>query len=196
MMTLNAAHLRAATVRDVDFVAVTRNQLDIEVASQSSAPVPRGADTFRKRLANCPAAPSSGGASDVEFIVCRADDPAREPLGIAGLYAIDRHNGNCEFGVTISSVKARGLGIGFDTHLALVKFGFEHLRMCRMYAHVKADNVRALKTCERLKMTREGILRQHRWKAGEFVDLHLYGLMVDEWDPELLYWRGCEGKGS
>lgn len=189
MLSTDHVVLRAFRATDVDVVHRTRNDLAVEAASQSGEPRPVGPAAFHARIAAGHPALSSGGTDDIEFAVCRADDPDRAPLGIGGLYGIDRFNGLCELGVTVADPRARGLGLGFDAHLVLIAYAFRTLRMHRVHAHVKADNAAALRTCGRLGMTHEGVLREHRWKDGSFVDLHVYGLLAREWDPALLDWR-------
>lgn len=105
------------------------------------------------------------------------------------MYDVDRFNGIAEFGVTILVRERPGLGLGFETHLALLTYGFDVLRLQKMYVHVKSDNPSAIWTCERFGMIREGTLWSHRWKSGAFLDLLVYGLLRAELDPGLLDWR-------
>ena len=188
MLTVNAITLREFRETDLPFVIATRHDLEIETAAHPSTPVPRSIHVLHQRLREGHLAVSSGSADSVEFIITPVDEP-ETPIGIGGLYAIDRHNGTAEVGVTISDRAHWGTGAGFDAHLALLDYGFEFCRLQRIYGQVKADNVGVVKLCHRLGMTQEGTLRRHRWKPGGHVDLIIFGILVQEYDRSLANWR-------
>jgi RimJ/RimL family protein N-acetyltransferase len=189
MLTLNLVTLRPFHAGDLDFVVSARNDLSIEAASQPTEPRPISRAVFKARLEAGLPAVSSGGADDLEFVITRADDPAGAPLGIAGLYNVDRFNGLAEIGATIAAASARRNGIGIDTYLALARYGFTTLGLNKVYGFVKAGNEAGRGTCVRIGLSEEGVLREHRWIEGERVDLHVYGLLAREWDARLVDWR-------
>jgi ribosomal-protein-alanine N-acetyltransferase len=63
---------------------------------------------------------------------------------------------------------------------AAVRFAFETLELQRIFAHYIARNPASGRVMEKLGMRREGCLRQHRFKAGEYQDLMLCGLLKHE----------------
>lgn len=193
MLTVNAVTLRGLRDSDLEFVVNTREDLEIETAAYPSMPVPQVIDVLRRRLSGGHQAVSSGLADSVEFIVTPVGEPQR-PIGIAGLYAIDRHNGIAELGVTIGDREHWGTGAGFDAHLALLDYGFDHCRLQRIYGQVKSDNAGVLRLCRRLGMTQEGVLRRHRWKSGGHVDLIMFGILAEEYDQSLVHWRDAGRK--
>ncbi len=188
MLELNTIVLRPFRETDLSFVLAVRNDLEIETAAYPCEPRPQLPADLRRRYFEGHSAPSSGGDNDVEFVVATVEDE-RTPVGIAGMYGVDRHNGIGEIGVTIGDRGQWGTGAGFDAHLALIEYGFTYLGLQRIYGQVKSDNRGVLKLCERLGMTREGTLRRHRWKAGNHVDLVVFGLLKEEYDPGLRDWR-------
>jgi RimJ/RimL family protein N-acetyltransferase len=189
MLVLNNIVLRECRDADLAFLVRTRQDLDIEIAAQPGPPVSHSIDQFESRLRAGHLAVSSGAPDSIEFILSTVDTENAAPIGVGGLYGLDAHNRVAEFGVTISDRSHWGTGAGFDAHLALLQYGFEYRGLHRMYAHVKADNTGVLRLCQRLGMTQEGILRQHRWKRGKYVDLVVFGLLAEEWDPTLVDWR-------
>lgn len=192
MLIKNQVVLREFREADLPFLAQTRNDLEIETAAHPGPPHPQQADVFSKRLRAGHTALSSGGPDSVEFVICRAADSDR-PIGVGGLYSIDRHNRISEFGVTIGDRGSWRGGFGFDAHLALMDYAFDTLGLRKLYGQVKSDNRAVLRLCERLGMTREGVLRGHRWRSGRFVDLVVFGIFADEYDRSLANWRAHGG---
>ena len=64
---------------------------------------------------------------------------------------------------------------------AVVKFGFETLGLTRIFANYLAINPASGRVMEKLGMKQEGILRQHRLKWGEHIDLVVCGLLRNEY---------------
>jgi RimJ/RimL family protein N-acetyltransferase len=64
---------------------------------------------------------------------------------------------------------------------ALLDFGFGQLRLERIYAHVLQGNAASCHVVEKLGMTCEGIRRRHVRKGRRLHDVHLYGLLREEW---------------
>ncbi len=192
MLTLNKARLRAIAPADLDHLAGLGADLLIAAAAQPDPPFPLALPAVRSRLEQGHAAPLSGGEHDHEFAIARADDPASEILGIAGLYGVDRFNSIAEIGVTITSPDARGNGIGIDTYVLLSRFAFRAQRLNKVYAQVKGSNTAALATCERLGIRRHGILPEHRWIDGAPDDLHIFGLLARDWSEDMVHWREWE----
>jgi RimJ/RimL family protein N-acetyltransferase len=67
-----------------------------------------------------------------------------------------------------------GKGYAAEAAALLVRFGFERLRLVRVQALCAVDNVRSLRTLERVGMRREGRLFNYRAKHGRLGDHFLY----------------------
>lgn len=179
--------LRSPTEKDIDFVVGMRTTLSLELAAQCSPLLPRARTEFVDRMrATAGVSISSGGPGDVEFIISPASEESR-PIGIGGLYNIDLHNGSSEFGVTIADDSFHGKGLGFDSHAALLYYGFALRRLHRIYGMVKADNIGVIGLCKRLGMRQEGVLRENRWKDGSYVDTIVLGILANEWVPDAAF---------
>ncbi len=100
--------------------------------------------------------------------------------------------GGC--GLRISEPRHRGGFIGYILHRdawgrgyaseaagALVDFGFGTLGLHRIYAVCDPANAASARVLEKLGMRREGLLREHRWEKGRWVDELLYALLEREW---------------
>jgi [ribosomal protein S5]-alanine N-acetyltransferase len=78
----------------------------------------------------------------------------------------------------------RGLwGQGYTTEAAqaLMQFGFQQLRLHRIYAECHPDNRASARVMEKLGMQYEGHLRQNHWANGMWWDTLVYGCLHHEW---------------
>ena len=74
-----------------------------------------------------------------------------------------------------------GKGYATEAALAIVAFGFEELELHRISSWCIADNVASARVLEKVRMKKEGRLRQNEYFKGRWWDTLLYGLLVDEW---------------
>lgn len=63
---------------------------------------------------------------------------------------------------------------------AILRFGFDELRLNRIAAHHFTRNPASGRVLQKLGMQHEGTFRQHLRKWGEFIDAELYGLLRDD----------------
>lgn len=75
-------------------------------------------------------------------------------------------------------------GQGYATEAAsrLIQFGFEELRLNRIYANHNGGNFASGRVMQKIGMKYEGTLREHVWHRGRFVDLIYYGLLRSEYE--------------
>ena len=77
-----------------------------------------------------------------------------------------------------------GKGYAADAAALLVRFGFERLGLVRIQALCAVDNVRSLRTLERVGMRREGRLVNYRLRHGRLGDHFLYAATSRPWDVD------------
>ncbi|MCP4538471.1 MAG: GNAT family N-acetyltransferase [Chloroflexi bacterium] len=75
----------------------------------------------------------------------------------------------------------RGQGYGTEAARALMTFGFDSLGLHRIYATTSSQNIGSWRVMERLRMKREGHLREAELGDGEWLDTLIYGILADEW---------------
>lgn len=63
----------------------------------------------------------------------------------------------------------------------LVRFGFQDLRLHRIWASCNAENVASVRVLEKVGMLPEGRLRESDWFKGRWWDTLLYGILEQEW---------------
>jgi RimJ/RimL family protein N-acetyltransferase len=124
----------------------------------------------------------------VEFHAQHADeafyvitDPTDRCLGHVAFYKIDHRVRSAEFAIVVGDKKSWGSGIGRACTSFMLKFGFEDLQLHRIYLEVLETNERARKLYESLGFKHEGKLRHAQWKNGRYLDVHVMGILDDEW---------------
>lgn len=72
---------------------------------------------------------------------------------------------------------------GYATEAAkcIVRFGFEHLNLNRIYAYVLKRNRASANVLTKAGLTYEGTLRQSARKNGVFEDVDFYALLHEDW---------------
>lgn len=74
-----------------------------------------------------------------------------------------------------------GRGYATEAARAMLAFGFERLRLHRIWASCLAENVASARVLEKLGMRQEGRLRENQWMKERWWDTLVYGILEDEW---------------
>jgi len=126
------------------------------------------------------------------FMRHQEEDPRRKyQLAIVLPGEEDKVIGNC--GVRVQSVGDHegdmgyevapwhwGKGYATEAARAMLRFGFEELRLHRISAHCIAENAASAHVLEKIGMKLEGRLRKKEWMKGRWWDTLLYGVLRDE----------------
>jgi len=136
------------------------------------------------------------------FIAWQKEQPRRRFQLAVVLKGEDRLIGNCGLRVRRSMVQGTdgawegdigyeldprcwGRGYATEAAAAIVRFGFEELKLHRVWSFGLAANLRSWRLMERLGMRREGLLRENEWLRGRWWDTVLYAILEDEWRARL-----------
>ena len=71
-------------------------------------------------------------------------------------------------------------GYGTEAVMALVEYGFNSLKLHRIYAPHFHTNPASGRVLQKVGMTHEGRLREHYLRFGQRVDVELYGMIRNE----------------
>ena len=93
---------------------------------------------------------------------------------------IKREDGIAELGYWIGK-PWWSLGYATEAAQALMGHGFRELDLGRIYAQCFSRNPASARVLQKAGMVREGCLRKHFNKWGEFVDIEIYGLLREEY---------------
>jgi len=74
-------------------------------------------------------------------------------------------------------------GKGYATEAArtLLKFGFEELKLHRIWSWCIAENIASVRVSEKIGMQLEGRLRENEWFKSRWWDTLIFGILENEW---------------
>ena len=101
-------------------------------------------------------------------------------IGTMGLREIDHEHCQAEMGFWIG-VDWWGNGFATEAAHTVIRYGFEELKLNRIYAHHMVRNPVSGRVLEKIGMKPEGLLRQRVRKWGVFEDVVLLAVILDDW---------------
>lgn len=110
-------------------------------------------------------------------ITLRSD--ARQ-IGGVGLRVDDEHQ-HAELGYWLG-VSHWGQGYATEAATEMLRYGFESLKLHRIFASHFGHNPASGRILAKLGMRHEGCQREHIRKWDKFVDSELYGILRHEWE--------------
>lgn len=110
------------------------------------------------------------------FLICRNDDP----VGFVELSETDATGNKGEIGYIIQPSE-HGNGYATEGAKLCLQYAFQDRGLHKVWAQVGAVNTASIRVLEKLDFQQEGLLREHKYSEGEFVDVYRYGLLRAEW---------------
>lgn len=104
----------------------------------------------------------------VVFAVCRREDGAH--IGNVSLDMIDRRHRNARLSIFIAEEATRGKGFGSEAMTLLEKYAFSTLKLHKIWCKTDAGNPQVLRFYKKQGFRQEGLLVEHEFKEGHFVD--------------------------
>jgi len=104
------------------------------------------------------------------------------PIGNIGLIGLDWKNRRTEIGIMIGEKDAWSKGYGTDAILVLLRYLFGELNLNRISLFTDVNNPRAIRCYEKCGFRSEGVMRQHRFKRGRYIDCVLMSILRTDWE--------------
>jgi RimJ/RimL family protein N-acetyltransferase len=143
------------------------NRLDSEVPYEEES-----FGAFKTRFEQMCDTPSP---SHRNFEIHARDD--EQLIGVAFATNISAHNRHARIGVTIGDRDYWGRGYGRTSMELLLAFCFDALELHRVSAEVFEYHTAWRDLVEGMGFRREGVLREHLWRDGQYWDKEVYGLL-------------------
>jgi UDP-4-amino-4,6-dideoxy-N-acetyl-beta-L-altrosamine N-acetyltransferase len=102
-------------------------------------------------------------------------------IGTCQLYNVDMINSNAEIQIRIGDTEKRGRGYGGLALKELLNFAFNSLNIHKVYLFVFHINDSAIHLYKKNGFCTDGILRQHSFINGKYLDLICMSLLYKEW---------------
>jgi RimJ/RimL family protein N-acetyltransferase len=175
LQELRTARLLLRSFEREDVPAIVRLAGAKEIAATTlNIPHPYAEDDALSFLAKASEDFRAGRA--VSFAI--SISPRRELCGAVGLNIASTHC-HAELGYWIG-VPFWGKGYATEAASAVVAFGFNTLRLHRIYAHHFSGNTASQRVLEKIGLHHEGRFRQHIQKWDQFIDIENYGMLEEE----------------
>jgi ribosomal-protein-alanine N-acetyltransferase len=101
-------------------------------------------------------------------------------IGVISFNNINFINRNCEIAVIIGERKAQNLNVLLEAHKLMIKHGFETLNMTKICGGSVIKEIDLL-FCRALGYRSEGILKNHVYKNGQYMDVFLFAISIDKY---------------
>jgi RimJ/RimL family protein N-acetyltransferase len=161
--------LRPVEIEDIPLLAEWKNNRDDTISLNSYKPVTELQEEARYSL-------EQEDNRSYSFII----EAREEEAGYCGLQNIDWISRRAEINILITS-ENRQKGYGKEAIQLLLTFAFNDLNLHRIYLTCIYDNKSALNLYKSTGFKDEGILRQHIYTDGRYEDMHLLGMLKEEW---------------
>ncbi|WIM40256.1 GNAT family protein [Paenibacillus sp. PK4536] len=101
-------------------------------------------------------------------------------IGTCGFLGYEQEHHRAELGYDLSSAYW-GKGIMKEVALCIIQFGFEQIELNKIEAKIEPKNQASIRLMEKLEFVQEGLLRQHEYENGKYVDLAVFALLQSEY---------------
>ncbi len=113
------------------------------------------------------------------LVFAMVDRSDNQLMGAMGLIISHRFN-RAELGYWVGK-PFWGRGYATEAARELVRYGFQELKLNRIYATHMTHNPASGRVMQKIGMEAEGLLRQHALKWDQFLDLAVYGILAETW---------------
>ncbi|MFC6837172.1 GNAT family N-acetyltransferase [Halomarina ordinaria] len=121
----------------------------------------------------------ASGDDQVSLLVCRGE----EVMGSISLHPHGELRVNAELGLFLAE-EFWGHGYGTEASRLLTDYAFRERRHHRVFARVFEGNEGSARVWEKLGFRHEATHRESAFLDGEYVDVHHYAVLEDEWSSE------------
>lgn len=117
-------------------------------------------------------------STKIVFAICLKD--SNEHIGNVSLYSIDFIHRNAGLSIFIFDKTNHHHGYGTDALKLLLEYAFDYLNLHRIYCKTSSNYHEAIKIYQKLGFYEEGILREHEYNNGKYVDKIIMGLIAND----------------
>jgi RimJ/RimL family protein N-acetyltransferase len=101
-------------------------------------------------------------------------------IGYVRIEGIDPTHERAQLAIAIGERDCWGAGYGADAVRLVLRYGFERLNLRRIELITDIDNARGIRCYEKCGFVREGVLRQHRLRYGQPLDMLQMAVLRDD----------------
>jgi len=104
------------------------------------------------------------------------------PLGNIGIHGINPVARSANLGIYIADEENWDKGYGHDAVTALLGYAFRRMNLHRIQLTVFEHNPRAVRVYEKCGFVKEGVIRDHQFINGRYVNSYLMSILSHEFE--------------
>jgi ribosomal-protein-alanine N-acetyltransferase len=101
-------------------------------------------------------------------------------VGTCGFLYWNLHSSWAEIGYALAS-KYWGRGLMTEAVWEIISFGFQKMKLNRIQGRCEVENIASVRVMEKAGMKMEGVLREHEYSNGRYLDMIVYSILRSEW---------------
>lgn len=125
--------------------------------------------------------------SDIIFGVWLRSE--KQLIGTVALHGVRGYGRHAEYGVSIGKPEFWGQGYGTEAGRLILDYGFNRINLNSIFLRVFAENLRGVRSYEKMGFKMAGTLRQHAYRDGHYCDMHYMDILRDEFNQLWDGWR-------
>ncbi|MFC7441060.1 GNAT family N-acetyltransferase [Laceyella putida] len=172
MFSLNGVTLRPFEPEDIEIMYDWHLDYELDIYSSWGKKLSRA--QFKKKFEQ------NILDNSLEGCVVFGIEVSERLVGQISLESINRQNRYATIYINIGERGFRGRGIGRTAIRIMVDYGFKVENLEKIYAEIYGFNSRSQRCFECVGFQREGVCRKHEIHNGERHDIHLFGILKEE----------------
>jgi len=112
------------------------------------------------------------------------DKKTNKIIGACGFHTWYTEHARAEIGYNLNGDQYKGKGVMTEALKAIVRYGFEEMKLNRIEALIAPHNEPSLRLVQKLGFVKEGHLRQHYYKNNIMEDSFFFALLKQDYHPD------------
>lgn len=179
-LTGQKIRLRPLEERDLPVLVDTYHDLDLQLTTDGDAP-PMSDIQVKAFWTDI----LTDSGAELRYFAIEALDDSTQMIGACSLQHIDMRNRHAELSIFIPGRIVRGKGYGTEAVRLLLRYGFDVLRLDKVYLGVYDFNEGGIRAYEKNGFRYEGRHRQMLYYDGHMWDEWFMGILRTEWEASL-----------
>lgn len=178
-LTGSKVKLRPLHSTDLDALVAAYTDMDLQLITDGDSPPLSDVQvrTFWEEIINNPGA-------NLRYFAIEALEQNGSFLGACSLQQIDLRNRHAELSIWMAARENRGQGFGTEAVRLLLLYGFEVLRLDKVYLGVYDFNEGGIRSYERVGFRYEGHLQNMLHYEGRYWDEWAMRILRTEWERD------------
>ncbi|AVK85176.1 N-acetyltransferase [Lysinibacillus sp. B2A1] len=104
----------------------------------------------------------------------------KKVIGTCGYLNYEKEHNRIEIGYDLNP-EYWGKGIMKEALSNIIHFAFTSMGINKIEAKIEPENTSSIRVLEKLNFSQEGVLRQHEFEKGKYVDLVIFSILKSEY---------------